>query len=474
MTPAVIPPATSGIRSLFDKSRISATALLGAAIGLEALEFYVTASLMPSMVRDIGGLSLLAWTTSLYVAAIVLGSIAVVIRPQSANLNQVYVTGALIFAAGCLIIGLAPNMIVVLLGRFVQGLGAGLLATMGYSFIRFVYPAGMQNAASAFYSALWGVSTLLGPSIGGVFSHGSHWRWAFLILIPLALMMAMAAPRLLPPGKDERQKQALPLTQIVLILAGILMVSFAGTVETDRMRAVLVLAGAMALAGLIVSERKLAARLLPRSATVITHPLSLAYLAMFLLIIVLNSDIYVPYFLQTMHATSPLAAGYIVALVATGWTAAGITTASWRGRSARLAILAGPAVIVVSTITLAFVIARENSAANLAVLTAICLCLFGMGAGVGLGWAHLVSIGLTRAAAGEDDKAPAAINLVQSLAAAFGAAIAGVIANGVGLVTPGGVAGGVAAAFWLYGLVSLAGLAALLVAVPLSRMRDGG
>jgi MFS family permease len=471
MTPAETTPA-AGIRDLFHRSRISATLLLGAAIGLEALEFYVTTSLMPSIVRDIGGLPLLAWTTSLFVAAIVLGSIVVVIRPKSVNLNQVYVLGALVFAVGCVIVGLAPDMVVVLIGRFVQGFGAGLLVTMGYSFIRFVYPAGMQNAASAFYTSLWGVSTLLGPTLGGLFSAGSMWRWAFLLLIPLALIMAFSAPRLLPPGEDDSPGQPVPFMQIALIVAGILLVSFAGTAERDVTRIVLMLAGAAALAALLVGERRLASSLLPRCGTFISQPIGQAYLAMSLLIVVLNSDIYVPYFLQTLHAIPPLFAGYLTALVATGWTAAGLLTASWQGRSAKRAILVGPAMIFLSVLTLAFAIGRSDPQADLGVVFAICLCLFGMGMGVGFGWAHLVSIGLTRIDPGEADKASAAINLVQSLAAAFGSAIAGVIANTAGLAEPGGVAGGAAAALWLYGLISLAGLAAVFVVIPLFRMGD--
>jgi MFS family permease len=472
MPPAETTPSAPGIRDLFHRTHISATTLLGAAIGLEALEFYVTASLMPSMVRDIGGLSLLAWTTSLFVAAIVLGSIAVVIRPKNINLNQVYVLGALIFALGSLAIGLAPNMIVVLVGRFVQGFGAGLLVTMGYSFIRFVYPPGMQNAASAFYSALWGVSTLLGPTLGGLFSAGSLWRWAFLALIPLALIMAFAAPKLLPPGEDERPSEPVPLVQIALIMAGILLVSFAGTAESSTLRTMLVAAGIATLVALVAMERRSAARLLPAHGTFISQPIGQAYLAMVLLIAVINSDIYVPYFLQTLHAIPPVVAGYIMALVATGWTTGGLLTAKWQGGNARRAMLTGPAVIFLSTLALALAISRINPEADIRIVSLICLCLFGMGMGIGLGWAHLVSIGLTRAGTGEADKASAAINLIQSLAAALGAALAGVITNASGLVKPGGVEGGGTAAFWLYSLISLAGLTALFTVIPLFRRRD--
>jgi len=459
------------MRALFRRSLAGPTLLLGAGVGLEALEFYVTASLMPSMVRDIGGLALLAWTTSLFVVALVLGGVAIVIRPAGMSLRQVYVGGALVFSLGCLVVGLAPSMPVVLIGRFVQGFGAGLLVTLAYSFIRFVYPDGMQNAASAFYSALWGISTLLGPTLGGFFAHDSAWRWAFFILIPLSLLMALLAPRYLPEGEDQRHKEAVPVVQIVLILAGILSMSYAGNVEGTVLRLVLVLAGLGALIGLVLFERRADSRLLPRLATVISHALAQTYLAMFLLIVVLNSDIFVPYFLQTMHATTPLVAGYIVALVATGWAVAGMLTASWQGRRASAAIVAGPIVLFVSTLALAFVISRDNSSGDIWILGAVATLLFAMGTGIGLGWAHLVSLVMTLSEGPEADKATAAINLVPSLAAAFGSAVAGVIANTSGLVSPGGIEGGIAAAFWLYALTSVSGLLALLTVVPLVRRR---
>jgi MFS family permease len=472
MNPSDTPPATAGLTALFTRALVAPTLLLGAGVGLEALEFYVTASLMPSMVRDIGGLALLAWTMSLFVAALVLGGVAIVIRPEGMTLRQVYIGGALIFSLGCLIVGFAPSMPVVLVGRFVQGFGAGLLVTLAYSFIRFVYPEGMQNAASAFYSALWGVSTLLGPTLGGMFADGSRWRWAFFVLIPLSLLMAIFAPRFLPPGEDEREKQKLPGVQIVLILAGILAMSYAGNVEGTLLRTALVAAGFASLVALVFYERRSETRLFPRVATIFTHPLAKTYLVMFLLIVGLNSDIFVPYFLQTMHGTKPLVAGYIVAMVATGWAVAGMWTASWQGRRARLAMLAGPVVLFASTVILAFVIGRANPSGDLRILGAICALLFGMGVGIGLGWAHLISLVMTLSDGPEADKATAAINLIPSLAAAFGSAVCGVIANTAGLVTPGGVEGGIAAAFWLYTIVSVAGLLALFTVVPLCRRRS--
>lgn len=467
--PETDPPEAHGIRSLFRRSWAGATVLLGAGVSLEALEFYVTASLMPSMVRDIGGLEFMAWTTSLFVAALVLGSIAIIIRPAGMTLRQVYVIGAVIFAAGCLIVGFSPSMPVVLFGRFVQGFGAGLLVTLAYSFIRHVYPPGMQNAASAFYSALWGVATLLGPGMGGYFAHDSAWRWAFFILIPIALLMALVAPKLLPEGEDEREKEGVPALQIGIIVAGILAVSYAGNVETTGARTLLLTAGVASLLAFVFAERRLRPRLMPEAATLFGHPLARTLSVMFLLITVLNADIFVPYFLQVLHALTPLMAGYIVALVATGWALAGMATASWSGRRAQGAIIAGPVLLSLAVLSLALLISQRNLEGDLVTVALVASSLLAMGLGIGTGWAHLVSLVITLGDGPEADKASAAINLVPSIAAAFGAALAGVIVNTAGLVEPGGVEGASAAAFWLYALMALPAAAAFLVAIVIVR-----
>lgn len=227
--------------------------------------------------------------------------------------------------------------------------------------------------------------------------------------------------------------------------------------------------GSLLGAAFLAVERVSETRLLPRQSTWPSHVLSRTYLVMFLMIVVLNSDIYIPYFLQTLHAVSPLVAGYVVALVALGWTAAGLGTASLTGRRAVLSIVAGTAVGFASTMALAFVIARIDLGGDLAIVFLVSVLLFGMGAGVGFCWAHLVSLVLTRADGPEADKASASINLMQSLAAAFGAAAAGVIANGSGLVDPGGIEGALTASFRLYALMSLPAALAFVAALTLLR-----
>src|ERR1700752_2719017 len=118
---------STSIFTLFSPQLLPATLMLGGGVTLYAVETYITATIAPSIVRDIGGLELLSWMTTLFVAAAVLGSIFVATRPRGIGLRSVYVAGALVFGAGSLVCTLAPAMPLVLVGRTVQGFGAGIL-----------------------------------------------------------------------------------------------------------------------------------------------------------------------------------------------------------------------------------------------------------------------------------------------------------------------------------------------------------
>jgi len=459
--------AAPRLASLFSRAHVFATLMLGGGIALHAVETYITATLMPSVVRDIGGLPLFAWATTLYVAASVLGASFVAVRPQGVTLNHCYRLGAALFGLGSLACALAPAMEALLAGRAVQGLGAGLIVALGYAFIRFVYPERMWSVASTLYAAVWGVATFLGPTIGGVFAAGSAWREAFALLVPICLMMAFAAPRLLPSGESERIATGAPLAQILLLLAAVLALSFAGSVETMALRGGLAAAAVLSVAAMVTIERHAKARLLPAGTVALSSPLARVYLIMLTVLVALASDIYIPYFLQELHGVRPLASGYIVALLALGWTASAFLVARLSGRRANRAILAGTVIETVATALLAVTLARHNPSGGYGLLFAATALIFAMGFGVGLGWAHLVTHVLHLAPEGEKDKASAAITTMQALGAAFGAALAGIVANSAGLAAPGGTAGAQTAAFWLYLLLSLPALAAVLLALRL-------
>lgn len=453
------------LSELFSRAHRGASVMLAGGVALYAVETYVTITITPSIVRDVGGLDLIAWLTTLYVALAVIGSVFVAMRPEGMSLRSVYVLGALLFAAGNLVDGLAPSMAVVLAGRALQGLGTGMLSALAYAFIRHVYPEPLRPRATALYAAIWGLATLIGPSLGGLFAEGSLWRWAFLAMVPLALLMALFAPRILPAVDDDREASGLPLVQIGCLVFSVMLASLAGSAPDTGMRMIFFLASFAAVVAMFLAERRLPARLLPAGAIAPGDPLARTYLIMIGLLIVLSADVYLPWFLQELHGVSPIMSGFMSALVAMGWTAGAFFTDRLTGRSARRIIVIGVALEALTTASLALLLARHNPQGALVVLVPAAFAMFGMGLGVGLGWAHLVTLVQRLAPPQEQDKASAAISTLQSLGAGFGAALAGIIANSSGLVTPGGIAGTISAAFWLCLLIGLPGL----LMVPVAR-----
>jgi MFS family permease len=455
--------AAPRLSTLFSRAYLFGTLMLGGGIMLHAVETYITATLMPSIVRDIGGLPLFAWATTVYVAASVLGSTFVAVRPEGVTLNRCYVFGAVLFGIGSLVCAIAPTMETVLVGRAVQGLGAGFLVALGYAFVRFVYPEPLWSTASTLYAAVWGIATFLGPTIGGIFAAGSAWREAFALLVPLSAVMAFVAPRLLPSGEAERLTTKTPFLQILLLVGAVIVLSLAGSVDAPALRGALAAGALVAVIATIAVERRAEARLLPAGTISLASPLARVYLIMLMLLVTICSDVYIPLFLQVLHNVTPLVSGYLVALLALGWTAAAFATTRLRGRSANRAIMVGALLEALATAFLVVTLARHNPQSGVLLLSVATLFIFLMGFGIGMGWAHLVTHVLHFAPAGETDKASAAITTMQALGAAFGAALAGIIVNSTGLVAPGGTEGALSAARWLYALLAIpAGLALLL------------
>ncbi len=454
---------------IFAPHHLGATLMLGGGIALHAVEVYISTTILPSVVRDIGGLELFAWATTLFVAASLLGSVFITARPRGISLRHAYVIGSFFFGLGSLCCAIAPSMVLVIAGRAVQGFGAGLIVALGYAFIRHAYPERLWSRVSPLYAGVWGAATFIGPSLGGLLADGHLWRYAFAIPLPFTVIMALAAPRLLPEAPDDRGDISVPLPQILMMVATVVLLSLAGSAATPLLRALWLGLAVAAGVAVLVAESRLKTRLFPEGATRLSTPLGLIYAYMLLVLLVLSADIYIPYFLQELHGVPPLISGYLVALIALGWTGGAFLTTHYSGKKAVLTIAAGAIIEVLGTASLVFTLPVFDPSANLLLVSAIALGIFAMGVGVGVCWAHLVGMVIRLARDDEKDRASAAITMMQSLGAGFGAALAGVIANSTGLIDPGGIEGNISAAFWLFLLFTLPSIAALLAGLSLTR-----
>ncbi|KGE00376.1 MFS transporter [Achromobacter sp. RTa] len=438
---------------------------LAGGVALHAINIYIATTVLPSVVKEIGGLELYAWNTTLFVVASILGSALTARLLAAAGSRGAYAVATAIFIVGSLVCALAPSMPVMLLGRALQGLGGGFLFALCYAMIYSVFDQRLWPMAMALISGMWGVATLLGPAVGGVFAQMDAWRAAFGSLVPMTLVYVALVWLVLPARAQDATASGgrLPLAQLLLLTLAVLAVSV-GSMSPDPWWNIAGVAVA-AMSTLLLVRREFASetRLFPKHALRLDSPLLALYLTIGLLVVGMTSETFVPYFLQVLHAQTPLVSGYLAALMAAGWTVSEIWSSGWKHEGIRRAIAGGPVLVLAGMVALAFS-APLHSQGDGTVLAFICLGLALVGFGIGLGWPHLLTRILQVAPSGDQDTAATSITTVQLFATALGSALAGMLANLGGLNVPGGIEGTSRAAWWLFAVLAVAPLMAVCAA----------
>jgi MFS family permease len=452
----------NGWRDLFASGGLALAIMMTGTV-LQALEGFIASAMLPTVVGDIGGLELFAWNTTIYIVASIVATLFAAVRPRSIGPRGGYMIAAAAFGFGSLICGIAPSMIVLLAGRLVQGFGAGLLIAQSISMYRIVFPERLWPRLMALNATIWGVGTLLGPAVGGIFAEIGLWRWAFLGIVPVAILLAIGAWRVLPNTSESRSPTRLPIKQILLVTAAVLIISIASLLtEAPGIAAALVLLGLVGIVILGLVETRSRSRLLPEGTFVWSSPMSGLLALILLLGMTITCDIFAPLFLQRLYGLGPLWAGYLTALVAAGWSLSAITTSGWTGARVRAVIVASPLILLASTLGLALALAHPVEGPLALLLPG--LALFGLGIGIGPAFQNLSARVLATSTAVDNDRTSAGLGMVQLFASGLGAAIGGVAVNAAGLPVADTASDYAFAAQILFGVFAL--IAA--IGIPLS------
>ncbi|HWC30570.1 MAG TPA: MFS transporter, partial [Dehalococcoidia bacterium] len=158
------------------------------AMSVAALDGTVVSTAMPTIVGTLGGLSLFSWVFSIYLLT---STVPVPLYGKLADLygrKPVLLFGCTLFLIGSALCGAAGTMEQLIIFRAVQGLGAGAILPMVITVIGDNFPMEQRARIQGFFSGVWGVSSLLGPLVGGLITEGVSWRWIFLINIPIGLV----------------------------------------------------------------------------------------------------------------------------------------------------------------------------------------------------------------------------------------------------------------------------------------------
>jgi MFS family permease len=451
-------------RVLLGPRYLGTSTLLAGGVALYAINEFLTVSLLPSAVADIGGERLYAWVTTLYLVGSVVAATTVNAALLRVGARSSYLLGLAVFGIGSVLCAAAPSMAALLAGRTLQGAAGGLLAGLGYAVINSALPQSLWTRASALVSAMWGVATLVGPAVGGVFAQFGLWRWAFGAMAMLTAAMAVLVPMVLPAGRGDQSDAApvlkIPVWSLLLLGAAALAVSVAEVPHNSVATTGLLAAGVLLVAVFVVVDRRVSLAVLPPSAFG-SGPLKWIYLTEALLMAAAMVDMYVPFFGQRLAHLNPLAAGFLGAALAVGWTVSEIVSASLSSRRVIAAVVAAAPLLMAAGLGLGAATQVDHASAAIVALWALALMI--SGTGIGAAWPHLSAWAMQSVDdANEGETAAAAINTVQLISGAFGAGLAGVVVNSV----EGGAA---MAARWLFALFAALGAVGVVASYRATR-----
>jgi EmrB/QacA subfamily drug resistance transporter len=285
---------------------------------LAALDGTIVSTVMPTIVGDLHGMEYYVWPFTVYMLC---STIAIVVFGKFSDLygrRKIFLFGILIFLAGSVLCGLAPDMVLLTLFRGIQGIGGGILMTISFIIVAELFPIRERGKYMGFLVSVFGLASIIGPLLGGVITDIAGWRWVFYINLPVGFVAAwlvvthLHETAVLPERKqiDYAGISSFVLSMVPLLLA----LSLGGTIlpwTSPQVLGLLILAIAM-LACFVRTQRVAKSPLLP--LTLFKNPIySITAAAAFLAnALMFAGVIYLPLFMQGVRNVSAAESGMVI------------------------------------------------------------------------------------------------------------------------------------------------------------------
>src|SRR3954469_9909136 len=209
-----------GWAMLLRREWLAPLAVLLGGILLHSMNVLMLATVLPTIVGELGGASLMSLPSTAFLASSIIAATCAGLATATFGARNTYAAGAAVFTAGAIVIALAPAMEWVVAGRFVQGFGGGLIAGVAYVLVRTTFPEAAWARVISLLSGMWSVAILVGPLAGGVFAQYGQWRGAFVMVAIIAAGLALGAFRVLPATRAAAARRSVfPGARLALVCA---------------------------------------------------------------------------------------------------------------------------------------------------------------------------------------------------------------------------------------------------------------
>ncbi|MGV0791568.1 MDR family MFS transporter [Mycolicibacterium sp. XJ1819] len=293
-------------------------------MALVAMDTTILATAVPQVVGDLGGFDQVGWVFSVYLLA---QTVTIPIYGKLADLygrKPILIIGVVAFLIGSALSAASWNMLTLAIFRGIQGIGAGSISATVQTVAGDLYTVAERGRIQGYLASVWGISAVIAPALGGLFAQYLSWRWIFLVNLPIGVFALYLIVRDLHEDVERRPHRidyagaALVLISAGLFIFGLLQGGVMWPWNSAPSIATFTAAGLGAVA-LILVERRASEPVLP--TWLLTRRLTAASFAATATagMIVIGLSVYLPNWGQTVLGLSPIAAGFVLAVMSITW-----------------------------------------------------------------------------------------------------------------------------------------------------------
>lgn len=342
---------------------------------MSAMEATVVGTAMPTIIADLGGITVYGWVGASYLLA---STVSVPVYGKIADLfgrKRILLFGILLFLGGSVASGFATNIWMLIAARTIQGLGAGAMQPISLTVIGDIFTIEERGRIQGVFGAVWAIAGIAGPLLGGTIVHYWSWPWVFWINIPFGIASMIILVRNYHEKITPRAETHLDWTGALVLMFGSLSLLLGASREIPLLTIPL---GLALFAAFVVIEQRAKDPVLPlsmlRGRTVLVATISSSLLGATMM----GTLMYIPLFGQGVLGLAPADAGAAIAPMLVGWPIASAITSRMLTRIGfRAPVLLGSLIIAVSLVVFAYIAGHDPSLRSIQLI----MTIYGLGMG---------------------------------------------------------------------------------------------